>query len=295
MILFTYQLNQMRTNLILYHSRKSMSALHHSPLGKMTDYHLAYDPSLLFSIPRQIKRDEIGIPNTLPFTGVDIWNAYELSWLTAKGKPVIAVAILTVPCTTPAIFESKSLKLYFNSFNQTAFDSTEDVQHTIEKDLSKATGGTVIVELILSAQFSKKKLQELPGVCIDNIDTEISCYQTDPSLLTTEKNIVTETLLSHLLKSNCLITNQPDWGSVMIEYTGPQINHENLLKYIVSFRQHNEFHEQCVERMFIDILKHCQPTELTIYARYTRRGGIDINPFRTNANKTAKNYRSYRQ
>lgn len=272
-----------------------MTELTNAPLGKPSHYADQYDASLLFAIPRQTKRDEIGITEPLPFEGVDIWNAFELSWLNQRGKPVVAGSVITVPCDSPNIFESKSLKLYFNTFNQTKFDSPEQVQQTIQQDLSSITGGNVNVELILSENFSEQIIEELPGYCIDELDIETDCYQTNPAFLTTTDEVVTETLKSHLLKSNCLITNQPDWASVMIAYTGKKFDQDGLLKYIISFRKHNEFHEQCVERIYADIMQHCQPTELTVYARYTRRGGIDINPFRSNTTDIILNLRNYRQ
>lgn len=271
---------------------KSMS---NNPLGQPTCYPEHYDPSYLFAIPRQNKRDELGLPATLPFQGVDLWSVYELSWLNLKGKPIIATALITVPCTSPYLFESKSLKLYLNSFNQSRFKSAEELRELIQADLSAITQGKVKVKFCLAADFAKQQLAELPGVCIDDLDLEIDTYEIDSDFLSANTNIVQETLKSNLLKSNCLITNQPDWGSVMIRYAGPQINHEGLLKYLISFRKHNEFHEQCVERIFYDILQRCNPKHLTVYARYTRRGGIDINPFRSNCEIEAPNYRNFRQ
>ncbi len=270
-----------------------MTDLHNAPLGKHSAYIDTYDANLLFAIPRQTARNELGITKPLAFHGVDIWNAYEISWLTIKGKPMIASAVITVPCDSPALFESKSLKLYFNSFNQTTFDSAENVQTTIKKDLDNITQSNVIVKLILPEQFSQQALHELPGISIDNIDIMVDSYTIQPHFLTTSTNNVSEMLKSHLLKSNCLITHQPDWGSVLINYQGKQIDRAGLLQYIISFRQHNEFHEQCVERIFTDIMHHCQPQKLTVYARYTRRGGIDINPFLSNFKNDVINYRNY--
>lgn len=251
------------------------------PLGKQTGYQSQYDASLLFAVPRQPKRDEMGITATLAFKGIDIWNAYELSWLNNKGKPIIAAARINVPCESENIFESKSLKLYFNSFNQSQFTSIEQVQEIIVQDLSAITKSAVNVEFILPDQFEQQTLHELPGKNIDDLDITVTQYQPDARLLQTTNTIVTECLQSHLLKSNCLITAQPDWASIMIDYTGKQIDQPSLLRYLISFRQHNEFHEQCVERIFTDIKRQCQPEKLTVYARYTRRGGIDINPIRT--------------
>jgi 7-cyano-7-deazaguanine reductase len=254
-------------------------SLIYAPLGQKSAYIDHYDASLLFPIPRSIKRDELGLTQALPFYGVDLWNAYEISWLNPKGKPVVALAEIIFPADSDNLIESKSLKLYFNSFNQTRFDNNTVVKSTIEKDLSHAANAAVFVNLFSVEE--KITLGNLEGICLDELDITIDAYSPNPALLSTENKQVTETLHSHLLKSNCLVTFQPDWGSVQLHYTGKKINHANLLKYLISFRQHNEFHEQCVERIFMDILTQCQPTELTVFARYTRRGGLDINPYRS--------------
>lgn len=267
----------------------------HSPLGKQSAYIDQYTPDLLFPIARKAKRDEIGVPTPLPFYGYDLWNAFEISWLNAKGKPIVATAEIIVPAASEFLIESKSLKLYFNSFNQTRFDTEKAVLSHIVEDLSQATHSSVSVKLF-SINNHSEKFDTLNGACLDNLDITINQYQPDPTLLLTENKIISETVHSHLLKSNCLVTGQPDWGSVEITYTGHQINHAGLLKYLVSFRNHNEFHEQCVERIFMDITRQCRPSELTVYARYTRRGGLDINPFRSkNPDFQAKNPRLVRQ
>ncbi len=252
-----------------------------SPLGKETTYISHYNRDLLFPIPRKAKREEILVPAILPFKGVDIWNAYELSWLNPKGKPVVALGEFILPCESPNIVESKSLKLYLNSFTNTSFPSVTDVTQRIQDDLSAYVGAAVNVKITLIENVSPSNITSFSGVCLDNLDVTCSEYQVTPSFLSTEKKVVTETIFSNLLKSNCLVTGQPDWGSVQIHYTGNQIQHVGLLQYIVSFRNHNEFHEQCVERIFMDILQHCQPQQLTVHACYTRRGGLDINPFRS--------------
>lgn len=252
-----------------------------SPLGKKSAYEAAYNPGLLYFIPRSIKREEIGIINTSPFLGVDIWNAYELSWLNDKGKPMVAIASIQVPCSSLNLFESKSLKLYLVSLTGSRFSTVEDVKNTIEKDLSAGTQVKVSVEITLIQNARPSLINQLPGYNIDGLDITIDTYQPTIAFLITENNDVEEELNSDLLKSNCLVTNQPDWGSVYIHYQGKKINHAGLLKYIVSLREHNEFHEQCVERIFMNILQQCKPNKLTVYARYTRRGGIDINPFRS--------------
>lgn len=255
-----------------------------SPLGKKSPYIAEYDPHLLFPIDRRGKREEIGIDGELPFRGVDIWNAYELSWLNLKGKPVVAMGEFFIPADSPALVESKSFKLYLNSFNQSRFEGVRDVASTMEQDLSRAAGDRVRVTLVPLGQMGRSgDIFTLPGVCIDELDIETHCYQLNPNFLTSmTDDDVTETLHSHLLKSNCLVTGQPDWGSVVIDYSGPRIDREGLLKYLISFREHNEFHEQCVERIFQDIRRQCGARRLTVYARYVRRGGLDINPYRTN-------------
>lgn len=256
-----------------------------SELGKKAEYDPHYNPDKLFPIPRKGKRDEIGVPDLLPFFGFDLWNHYEVSWLNEKGKPIVALAEISYGCETPCIIESKSMKLYFNSFNNTHFKDEEAVQAIVKKDLEERVGGTVSVKIIPLNKLSDDQLfAGFNGVCLDLLDVECSSYSVDKSLLKSEEELVEETVYSNLLKSNCLVTHQPDWGSVQISYKGKKINHESLLRYIVSFRNHNEFHEQCIERIFIDIMKHCQPEELTVYGRYTRRGGLDINPYRSTKN-----------
>lgn len=265
-----------------------MSHPEHSPLGKVSAYKTQYDPSLLFPIPRQAKRDEIGLAagSALPFFGVDLWNLYELSWLNLKGKPQVAIGTVIVPADSPNLVESKSFKLYLNSFNQTKVASSEALQQLIHHDLSEACGAPVQVRIVPREEFGRQKMGELEGLSLDRLDIETDIYQPTPGLLHADldESPVEEVLVSHLLKSNCLVTGQPDWGSVQIRYVGEPINQEGLLKYLVSFREHNEFHEQCVERIFMDIQRQCQPVKLAVYARYTRRGGLDINPFRTNFN-----------
>ena len=286
-----------------------------SQLGKASAYVNQYDASLLFPIARQIKRDEIGIRSLLPFMGADLWTAYELSWLTPRGKPQVALAHITVPCETPNIVESKSFKLYLNSFNNTRFDNFADVREHIALDIGAAAWGKseskVGVMLIDIAQAAIENIAgssqvrlpalhiaELEGTNLDRLDIECTQYTPAPELLSAafDEKPVDEVLCSQLLKSNCLVTGQPDWGSVQIKYSGPQIDQAGLLRYIVSFRNHNEFHEQCVERIYTDIMTHCKPAKLSVYARYTRRGGLDINPWRTSHPQTLPaNVRTARQ
>ncbi|WP_028454618.1 NADPH-dependent 7-cyano-7-deazaguanine reductase QueF [Chitinilyticum litopenaei] len=262
-----------------------------SPLGKPVAYQTEYCPSLLFPIPRQGKRDEIGITGRLPFMGMDIWNGYELSWLNLRGKPQVAIAVFMIPADSPNIVESKSFKLYLNSFNQTRLANASALAELLRGDLSAAVGAPVIVQIREPEAFAGLKFGELAGYNIDNLDIEVDQYTPQPQLLRCDLDEdhpdagpVEEILTSNLLKSNCLVTGQPDWASVQIAYTGQPINRESLLRYLISFRNHNEFHEQCVERIFMDILRQCEPLKLAVYARYTRRGGLDINPWRANHN-----------
>jgi len=272
-----------------------------SPLGKTSAYRTDYAPELLFPIPRLGKREELGLQEgaTLPFFGVDIWNAYEISWLNQRGKPQVAIARITVPADSPNIVESKSFKLYLNSFNQTRLDSVVALKTLLQQDLSKAVGANVHIALTQPEEFGMLTMRELDGLLLDRLDIEVDNYDPCPEILKAahDEEPVEEKLVSHLLKSNCLVTGQPDWASVQIHYSGPQIDQESLLKYLIGFREHNEFHEQCVERIFVDILLQCQPQQLAVYARYTRRGGLDINPWRSNFSTAQKppNLRGARQ
>ena len=254
-----------------------------SPLGKPTEYRATYAPELLYPIPRQLKRDELGITaDSLPFVGEDIWNAYEVSWLNPRGKPVVALATFRVPATSPQLVESKSFKLYLNSFNQTAFADLAAVKAALVRDLSAAAGAPVDVSLVDLLSQPKVVVGYPEGLCLDDLDVSCDTYQPAPELLHADDGpTVEETLYSHLLKSNCLVTGQPDWAMVVIRYRGHPIDRAGLLRYLVSFRNHNEFHEQCVERIFCDLTRRCAPQSLAVYARYTRRGGLDINPFRS--------------
>ena len=255
-----------------------------SPLGKASSYASNYDPALLFPMPRADKRHELGIDGSLPFFGMDVWNAYEVSWLNLRGKPQVGIVTLLVPADTPAIIESKSLKLYLNALNQSRLAGSEALLELLRADLSAGFGAPIQIKLSGSDDFGKLKFGELDGLLLDRLDIEVDRYEPDPSLLQSQQNAVPieEKLVSHLLKSNCLVTGQPDWASVQIHYVGAPINQEGLLRYLIGFRFHNEFHEQCVERIFMDVWRHCQPQKLMVLARYTRRGGIDINPWRSN-------------
>ena len=262
--------------------------MNHNPLGRQTDYVSVYAPQLLFPIPRAESRALLGIGATLPFYGVDIWTGYEVSWLDALGKPVVAIAEFSIPCDSKFIVESKSFKLYLNSLNQTRFDSAAQVEALITKDLAGVTGADVLVSIMplsasLRAAQHLAEIAEVEGEVLDDLVVAVDAYHPMPELLTTETEIVDECLASHLLKTNCPVTGQPDWASIVIRYKGNKIQRENLLRYIISFREHQDFHEHCVERIFNDIARICKPEELVVYARYTRRGGLDINPFRSSS------------
>jgi 7-cyano-7-deazaguanine reductase len=285
---------------------KNAAALSKLTLGENTEYASQYNADLLQAVPRSLNRDDLAIDQQhLPFVGEDVWYGFELSWLNPKGKPVVAVAEFRFSCLSENIVESKSFKLYLNSFNQTKFDTIKSVEQRLIVDLSAITNSSAQVRLFgvehCPELFIANKVNEC--VCIDSEDISIETYQYDAELLSsamdaaTQHNddIIDEALVSHLLKSNCLITNQPDWASIYISYRGKKINHGVLLKYLISFRQHSEFHEQCVERIYCDLQKYCQPEELTVFARYTRRGGLDINPFRSSHLQKAPSKRTLRQ
>jgi len=273
------------------------SSIDSSPLGHKTAYISTYDVSLLFPIPRAESRHAIGLAGDLPFYGQDIWTGYELSWLNSKGKPEVAVAEFSIPFNSTNIIESKSFKLYLNSLNQTKFSGLNEVKELLVKDLSAIAG--VVVNVSLHPLCNSNLLIDFTfdGVCIDGLDITVDAYHPQETLLiSNESDQVTEALYSHLLKSNCPVTGQPDWASIFIEYSGAKIDHENLLRYVISFREHQDFHEHCVERIFTDILQECKPKSLSVYARYTRRGGLDINPFRsTEKNAVPKVGRLLRQ
>lgn len=277
-----------------------------SPLGQASKPSDRYDATLLFPIARAEQRSQLGLGAAapLPFFGADLWTAFELCWLNPRGKPMLAIANLTVPCESTHIVESKSLKLYLNGFANTRFPDAQSVRDQIRADLSEAIwrGGPVRAQvgcsLIAPELFDQQMVQELSGLSLDRLDVECDRYTPAPDLLraTFDETPVTEVLTSNLLKTNCPVTGQPDWGSVQIAYSGPQIEQGGLLKYVVSFRHHEDFHEHCVERIFTDILQRCRPIRLTVLARYTRRGGIDINPFRTSHPQTLpRNVRTARQ
>lgn len=273
-------------------------AAEHSPLGKSSEYISTYTPSLLFPIPRAAKWAELGLSaETLPYTGVDFWNCFELSWLLPSGKPVVAIGEFSIPADSPNIIESKSFKLYLNSLNQTPFADRQALEAVLQADLSAAAGKPVGVRVRSLDEVQADGVVALPGTCIDDLDIKVSDYaQPRPELLQCDASrVVEESVYSHLLKSNCPVTSQPDWGSVVVEYRGAALDHASLLAYLVSFRQHSDFHEQCVERIFLDLQRLLKPEKLTVYARYVRRGGLDINPYRSTEVVAFQNQRLVRQ
>lgn len=272
-----------------------MSKLHHAPLGREVAYPTTYDPSLLFPIERGSNRSGLNLPGR--WYGADIWNAYEVSWLNPRGLPRAAMARFTLPADSPRLIESKSFKLYLNSLNEVRYGSTGEVATLMKADLSRVAGSEVDVWLEDGLATLQAHCGPLEGRCLDGLDVEIDRYEPDPALLRRAPGgaLVTETLVSHLLKSNCPVTGQPDWGSVQVRYTGPRIDPESLLKYIVSFRRHTEFHEHCVERMYCDLWHALEPESLFVMARYTRRGGLDINPWRSSHPVEVRDARTPRQ
>ncbi|WP_416760116.1 NADPH-dependent 7-cyano-7-deazaguanine reductase QueF [Pseudomonas sp. BNK-6] len=273
-------------------------AAEHSPLGKSSEYVSTYTPSLLFPIPRAAKWAELGLSaDTLPYKGVDFWNCFELSWLLPSGKPVVAIGEFSIPADSPNIIESKSFKLYLNSLNQTPFADRATLEATLRQDLSAAADKPVGVRIRSLGEVEAQGVVALPGICIDELDISVDSYEHPrPELLRCDDSqVVEESVHSHLLKSNCPVTSQPDWGSVVVEYRGAALDHASLLAYLVSFRQHSDFHEQCVERIFLDLQRLLKPEKLTVYARYVRRGGLDINPYRSTETMEFANQRLVRQ
>lgn len=268
----------------------------HSQLGKPVDYADHYDASRLFPIPRAPKRAELGITGAPPFHGLDLWNAFELSWLDARGCPRVAVAEFRLPADSPCIIESKSFKLYLNGFNQERVDSAEALSARLRADLSAAAGAEVGVRLMELEEAAQQPLAEPPGFCIDTLEVDIDHYGPPRAdYLAAEGETVEELLVSRLLKSNCPVTGQPDWATLQVAYRGPRIDRAGLLRYVVSFRQHADFHEQCVERIYMDLMQRCAPERLAVLARYTRRGGLDINPWRSSQPGDPGNVRGARQ
>lgn len=267
-----------------------------TPLGRRTDYIDQYTPALLCPVPRWDAREVLDLdPEALPFHGVDYWNAYEVSWLDGRGKPVVMMGEFSVPCNSRNLVESKSLKLYLNSFANSRFDSANAVRALMEKDLSDCAGGPVDVRLRTLDHAAADPWLEISGDCVDRLDIDIDSAVGDVRLLTDQGPERTETLYSHLLRSLCPVTGQPDWATLVVRYTGAPISQVTLLRYVIALRNHQGFHEQIIERVFTDILQQCQPRQLSVYGRFTRRGGLDINPFRSNFEERALNRRVVRQ
>jgi 7-cyano-7-deazaguanine reductase len=273
-----------------------MTDLHTSPLGHATVYADGHDPALLFRVERAPLRAELGIEGPLPFRGVDVWTAYELSWLDAAGKPQVAIATFAVPAASPCIVESKSVKLYLTALNQVRFASPDHLADTLRRDLGQATGAAVAVTLTLPDQFALLPRAEPAGECLDALPVAFERYEPEPQALRSAGPVVGETLFTRLFRSVCPVTGQPDYASVELRYRGERIDRAGLLRYLVSFRRHPGFHEHCVERIFVDILNRCRPARLAVYARFTRRGGVDINPFRSSDDEVVPvNARTARQ
>ncbi len=261
-----------------------MHSVEQSPLGKSSEYVSQYAPTLLYPIPRAPKWAELGLDGqALPFRGVDVWTCYELSWLLPSGKPVVAIAEFSIPADSPNIIESKSFKLYLNSLNQSVFASLAELQAVLVKDLSAAAGAAVGVSLVSLDDWTTRGVQRPGGQCIDDLDISVDRYaHPEATQLSVGAARDSQRLYSHLLKSNCPVTGQPDWGTVVVEYEeGLALEPSSLLRYLVAFRQHADFHEQCVERIYLDLWRLLKPAKLTVFARYVRRGGLDINPYRS--------------
>lgn len=255
-----------------------------TPLGRSSEYVDTYTPALLCPVPRWDAREDLELEmEKAPFNGVDVWTAYELSWLDQRGKPVVAMAEIRVPCHTRHLIESKSLKLYLNSFANSRIDDRRKLVQILEDDLSQCAGGPVEVHIQDLQEAEREPWLDIHGTNVDNIDLDVDSYDYDPQLLMTEQGPVrNETLFSHLLRSRCPVTGQPDWATVLIRYSGEPISHASFLRYVISLRNHQGFHEQIIERIWLDVMRQCKPAHLTVYGRFTRRGGIDINPFRSN-------------
>jgi len=265
-------------------------------LGKRTPYSSRYNPALLESIPRNAMRERYGIADRLPFTGVDVWTAYEVSWLNPRGRPEVAIGRFEVPCASVSIIESKSLKLYLGSFNQTEFADRAEVVRTLEDDLALAAGAPVLVQLKGVDEVGAEGITDPPGACLDSLDIDARHYQPHSELLRYDpEGVIHETLHSNLLRTRCPVTGQPDWGTVVIEYAGGPIDHIGLLRYIVSWREHEGFHEETIERIFVDLMAQCRPDQLTVIGRFLRRGGIDVSPYRTTEESLVSTQRFARQ
>lgn len=255
-----------------------------SVLGQKVSYPTRYDRTLLFPVERARQRESMQMPKSLVMNGFDLWNAYELFWLNEKGKPVRSCATFVIPADSVNLAESKSVKLYLNSLNHERFKHSDDVAHVISRDLFEICQTPITVMIAPSSLgYIDQSFYDNRYVCLDDLDVTISHYDRTPSLLRADSSLVVEErLVSHLFKSHCLCTGQPDLGSIFIEYTGSRIEHESLLAYLISYRDHVGFSENCIEQIFFDLIDRIQPQKLLVYGRFTRRGGIDINPYRAN-------------
>lgn len=281
---------------VLAANRRNVHLMDSMPLGQATEYPRTYSPELLYRVPRIDARRGLGLGRDLPFTGVDIWNAWELTWLNYRGKPVVATGVVHVPADSPNLIESKSLKLYLNSLSMSRYDNESALAELIARDLTEAAGADVRVEVCPGDTWDLQSFENLPGRCLDAMDIACEASRPDAALLSSGDTLAEQCELhSHLLRSICPVTGQPDSGSILIRYSGPSIDEAGLLAYLVSYRQHTGFHEACVENIFVDILHRCAPHQLTVYARYNRRGGLDINPFRSNFEQCLSNGRLWRQ
>jgi 7-cyano-7-deazaguanine reductase len=272
-----------------------MSSYEKTLLGARVDYPVVYAPDCLFPIARKKLREQLGIAESLPFYGVDIWNAYEMSWLNQSGKPQVAIGVFSIPADSPNLIESKSLKLYLNSLIQSRFETKDEILRVIKNDLSVVAGASV--EVLLKGVDDRVDVFSQSYLSLDNLEINVHNYgPPQPDFLLTASGCeIQESLSTRLFKSNCPVTGQPDWASVYITYTGQRIDHAGLLRYLISFRQHSDFHEHCVERIYRDLIQYCQPRMLDVYARYTRRGGLDINPFRSSHQAQPPHYFDPRQ
>ncbi len=258
-----------------------MTDLRSSPLARAATYPDRLDAGLLFPVDRAPQRGELGFGAALPFGGVDLWTAYELSWLDAAGKPEVAIATFAVPADSPRIVESKSVKLYLAGFNLTRFGSAAEVRATLSRDLSAAIGAAVDITLAPPDETGAMPQAGFTGVCLDALPLAVDDRLPVPAALTAAAPGCAESLYTRLFRSVCPVTGQPDYACVQLSYRGARIDRAGLLRYLVSFRRHPGFHEHCVERIFADVWRRCRPEALSVYARFTRRGGIDINPWRS--------------
>ena len=266
-------------------------------LGQETEYVTTYTPSLLAPIPRATQRGALGIAkDPLPFRGFDIWNAYEFTWLNSRGKPEVALAQIQVPSQSANIIESKSLKLYLGSYSGTKFGLRAEVVSALEADLALVAGTPVSVTLLSPEQVQHNGIVPTVGQSLDLLDIDVDEYDWNPDFLVRESDTtVRESLYTNLFMAKCPMTGQPDCASVMIQYHGASISHEGILKYLISYREHSEFAEQIAERIFVDLMIRCAPDTLTVQARFSRRGGIDINPYRSHEENMGPDARNWRQ